>query len=427
MFKLGKLMLGMNSQEITKTNIINKNRIVILAISFLLSGCASIVYKDAASSYVSATKELVTQLNEVSSRLAKADDNLKLTKSSTDQDCPIADERRFVRAGSDVRFSSFLKRFPALKNSKACNALTRCEIDTNNRRPNYCQRACYSADEANCLVQIEQNYILLEKNGSAGLEANGSFSAKEIALEANSLATNLGRIEYKRSGSFANKLAADNLRILSEYMDMLEKATSENKADLTEDAKRLSDKMVKLTEQYTTFTGKKLSSNDQKSRDNIKAYLGAFGKLAGDLQVLAANAKDAQKIKLFVKQNAINVEEVINGIKPIISGDDLLGLTLNNIAYFNIRKDIQNRYQREADPYARMLLINEIDKFQYANSNKTGAELNTVFDKVSKSHEALVSLVINPTDTQLRAIREEEFKQLKAVAEDVASVLTLVI
>lgn len=422
MFKLGKVTLGMNSVRITEKNIMNKNRIVIFAISFLLSGCASIVYKDAASSYVSATKGLVTQLNEVSSRLAKADDNLKLTKSSMDQDCPIADERRFVRAGSDVKFSVFLKRFPELQTAKACNALTQCELDTSNRRPSYCTHACYSAEEANCLVQIEQNYILLEKN-----IATGGSPAKEIALEANSLATNLGRVEYKRSGSFANKLAADNLRILSEYMDMLEKVTGQNKADLTEDAKRLSDKMVKLTEQYTTFTGKKLSSNDQKSRDNIKAYLGAFGKLAGNLQVLAANAKDAQGIKLFVKKNAINVEEVINGIKPVISGDDLLGLTLNNIAYFNIRKDIQNRYQKETDPYTRMLLINEIDKFQYANSNKTGAELTAVFDKVSKSHEALVSLVINPTDAQLKAIREEEFKQLKAVAEDVAGVLTLVL
>jgi len=47
--------------------------VALVATVLSLGGCATVVYKDAAASYVAASKDLTKQLNEVSGRLTLAD------------------------------------------------------------------------------------------------------------------------------------------------------------------------------------------------------------------------------------------------------------------------------------------------------------------------------------------------------------------
>lgn len=398
--------------------------LVMLACAHFLSGCASVIYKDAATTYIAATRDLSKQLDDVSTRLVKADDNFRLSKIVADRACPIADKRLFVRDGSDVLFSPFLKRTPDLMQSSTCQPLLACESAAG--RPAYCANACYTASESNCIVQLEQNFAILVKKISAKEVDAESVESRQLAEDADRLAAQLHRVEYGRPGKIANMLAADSLRILSEYMDLLEKATRQNKSDLTADAKKLSDRMIKVTDGYAKFTNEKLSSDDQKTRTDIQNYLGALGKLAGDIRVMTDNAKDAEKIKAFVNKNAIDVAALIAAIEPVIEGDDLLGITVNNAAAFRVRHQLQERFQKEQDAYARLMIFNDVAKYPYTSADASSSALKAVFKKVAESHDTLVTLVNNPTDEQIMKKRQEELQQIRTLVEDVAGVLALI-
>lgn len=393
-----------------------------------IGGCASVVYKDAASTYVTTTKELTKQLNDVTTRLGKAEDNLKLGKIVTDKSCPIAQSRLFIRDGSAVVFSSFLQRYPDLLNSKDCKPLIACESPaiTGKGRPSECLQACYTVFEGNCLTQIEKNYAIDAKQiATQKIDAN-SLDAKRIASDVDKLAAYLQRVEYGRTASIGNRLVADNLQILAQYLDILEKATIATKPDLTDEAQRLSDKIKKVTDGYTNLTNEQLSSSDQKSRDAIQKNISVLGKFLNDIKVLVKNAKDAEKIKAFVKSNAVNVTAVVDAIEPVISGDDLLEKVFSTEATKRVRNQIQTRFNNEPDAYNRLLIFNDIAKYPYATVDSSSSALKEVFDNLSKSHNTLVSLVNNPTDEQIKARRNEEFQQLRTLVEDTVGVIALI-
>src|ERR1700693_86894 len=121
-------------------------------------GCASIVYKDAATTYVAAGRGLSQQLINSASNLSAAEDALKLSKIISDSSCPVADERLFIRStaprASD--FKTLLAPFPNLEPS--CQKLRQC--DAIGATDASCQTVCMSREESNCIVQLEQDYAI---------------------------------------------------------------------------------------------------------------------------------------------------------------------------------------------------------------------------------------------------------------------------
>jgi hypothetical protein len=390
----------------------------------LLSGCASVVYKDAAASYVVASKDLTKQLNEVSSRLTQAEDLRRRQKIVTDKSCPLEQDRLFVRMDPSVRFTPLIQNFPSMaQNVAGCTQLIDCERGgASTRTPeSVCARACYSAAEGNCIKILEQEYARADKNRSAA-DANGPEQQK-LVNDSQQLVRLLQQVEYGRGESISSKLIAANLQVLAQYMDLLEKASTSNKANLTTDVNHLTDRIKSVTDGFGSLTGNQLSSADKATRDNIMKSLGVLGKFGGNLQVLARNAKDADQIKAFVKSNADTTDALITSIEQVISGDDYLGIALNDAATRKAREAIAVRYSAAGTPYERGVLLDEALKYKYITKADSQKKLQDVFGSLRKSHTALRNLVLSPTDEQMQAIHSEEFQNFRTIVQDVAGVI----
>lgn len=397
---------------------------VVIGTLVLLSGCASVVYKDAAASYVAASKDLTKQLNEISSRLTQAEDLRRRQKIVTDQACPVEQDRLFVRMDPSVRFTPLIQNRPKMVQTvSGCPQLIACERgDASTRTPkSVCTHACYSADEGNCIKVLEQEYAREDKKRSAG-DAKG-LEQQMVANDSHQLVRLLQQVEYGRSESITSKFIAANLQVLAQYMDMLEKAATSRKEDLTADVNQLTDRIKSTTDGYGSLTGNQLSSADKATRDNITKSLGVLGKFRVDLQVLARNAKDADQIKTFVKNNADTTDALITSIEQVITGDDYLGIVLNDESTRKAREAIAARYSAASNPYDRGVLLDEALKYKYITKTDSQEKLHDVFGALSKSHTALKNLVLSPTDEQYQAIHSQEFQNFRTIAQDVAGVI----
>lgn len=374
-----------------------------------LSGCASVVYKDAASSYVAASNDLVTQLKEVSGRLLTVDDLRRRQKIVTDKDCPIAQNRIFVRADQPVTFTPFIQNMPSMASVDGCQPLLACEAAA---APASCAQACYSALEANCIKVLEDEYAKAERAHTAG------------ATDAsNRLASLLHKVEYGRKDSVASLLIADDLQVLAQYMDMLQKAAASSKVDLSSDVGRITDRINTVTGSYTVMTGRPLSSEDAATRDNITKSLTSLGNLGGHLQTLARNAKDAEHIKAFVKTNAGVADALIVSIENVINGDNRLQVVLENHAALTAREAVAARYREASTPYDRMILLDQALQYKYSDGSESTRKLTDVFAQLKKSHDTLTRLVLAPDDAQLKAIHSEEFQNFSTIVQDVADLI----
>lgn len=389
------------------------------AVSLSLGGCAAVVYKDAAASYVAASKDLVKQLDEVSARLVVAEDMQRRQKIVTDAACPIEQERIFVRTNAAVKFTPLILSIPNMVTKvDGCQRVVSCE--RGDPAP-VCKRACYSAEEANCLKTLEQEYARADTR-----LATAGADRQRVASDARQLVKLLHVVEYERGDSITSRLIADNLQVLAQYMDLLEKASTASKVDFTSDVNRITNRIDTVTKGYAKITGEQLSSADTATRDKVNASLGLLGTLGGHLRNLAANAKDAAQIQAFVRDNAGLADSLIVSIENVIDGDDYLGVVLNNSAVYAARTAVAKRYQVAKSPYERGVLLDEALKYKYTSATDSQKKLQDVFAALRQSHTTLTSLVLNPNEEELKAIHSEEFQNFRTVAQDVAGLIAQV-
>jgi hypothetical protein len=392
----------------------------LLFVAAFASGCATVVYKDGASTFVVAGRAVTKQLNDASISMAAAEDAVKLSRIVTDAACPIAEPRLFVRdAGPAGVFAKTLARYPSLAAESECVALLAC--DRAGAGDARCKSACFSRDEANCINNLERNYAIdLNKPG-----AKESVD-KELSKDADELAARIRRVEYGRAAPLENKLVGASLKILTEYLDLLSKIAEDRKSEIPAGATNLSNGIKSVTDEFAQISGTQLSAATTAQRTKIQNGLGALGKFLGNVDRLVNNAHDAEKIKAVVNENKDAVPELVKAIKPIFSGDAYLIAALNNRANFEFRSNVEARFHDTKDPYERKQLMAEVSKYPLNTGNAVEASVGKVFDAVLSSHNALLSLINNPTDEQLKKIRGEEFDTFRSLVEDAVGVLALV-
>lgn len=396
-------------------------------IATLASGCASVVYKDSASTFTAAGRTASELVADSSKRLDKAQDKIREVRINKDVSCSIADERLFVRTDKSAPtiVNTALNRFPIPAALPGCQKLQRCEQAATGpvgAISAECRTVCYSSFEGNCFSQLEKSYAI-ELNSKRGT-ANPVDPVLE--KEASAFALLLDSIEFQRSSSVESKLVGFGIRGLTEYLDLLEKISEERTSEVPDDAKKLSDKLSSVSKKLTDAKGEQLSDASKKTQEKVQGAIGAIGKLAGTLQAMAKNSQDATEIKRLVRENQVDVEGLISSLRSIATGDNLVALIYGDQATMAVRKMLQDQYSKTTDPYSRSLLLAERDNYKYIDGDVVVKSVDEVFNSLSKAHNSLVSLVNNPTDEQKKAIANEQFENFKTVVKDIAEVVNTV-
>lgn len=394
----------------------------VLIVVFLLnaSGCASVVYKDSATTFVEAGRAAGKQLQESSKRLDSAEDAVRRIEIESDASCPIGDRHLYVRTRDSAAdaVSLALARFTNLATLPGCQQLLACEQSmaiSPAAAPVACRTACYSSGEGNCLAQMERSYAIELTTATTGKEA--------LQAESASFARLLQKTEYQRGDSVESMLIDSGVRDLSAYLDLLSKVAEARKSEYPEDAKQLSDRLSSLVKGLSEVSGKELSSSSQATQKQVQAAIGAFGNLAGVLQTMAQNAKDANEIKRLVRENELNVEGLISNLRAVAMGDNLLAAAYSDLAVRKSRMMLQEKFAHASDAHARAQLLAERDTFLYSDDASITKAVNDVFDSLSKAHSALVSLVNDPTDEQKKAIANEQLQNFKTVVKALIDVI----
>ncbi|WP_248795601.1 hypothetical protein [Pseudomonas sp. MWU13-2105] len=401
--------------------------VFVLVFALIAGGCASVVYKDSATTFVAAGREAGKQLEVSSKQLDDAQDAIRFNKIISDASCPIKDERLFVRtaAGAPDTVSTALKRFPNQNALSDCKSLLACEQSASAKpsaAPAFCRSACYTSAERNCLVQLEGSYAIALK------ETANQPAADRQALqqEASRYLALLEKTEYQRAGSVESKLVGAGVRELSEYLDLLAKVADARKSEYPDDAKHLSERLSSLTKAVSDVSGKQLSSASQDTQKQVQGALEALGKLAGVVQTMAQDAQDAAAIKKLVNSNQLDVEDLIARLRAVALGDGNLAAVYSQNAAQQARMRLQEKFKDTTNPYDRSLLLAERGKYLITDGDMRSSAVAEVFDSLSKSYQALVSLVNDPTDEQKKAIANERLQNFKTVVKALADVVQAV-
>lgn len=398
--------------------------LLLLMFALIASACASVVYKDSATTFVAAGHEAGKQLEASSKQLDDAQDAIRFNKIISDTFCPIKDERLFVRtgAGAPDTVSAALKRFSNQNALNDCKILLTCEQSAFAKPgtvPAFCGLACYTSAERNCLTQLEGSYAIALK----GVANQPAADRQALQQEASRFLALLEKTEYRRAGSVESKLVGSGVRGLSEYLDLLAKVAEERTSEYSDDAKQLSERLSSLTKTVSEVSGKQLSGASQETQKQVQNVLEALGKLAGVVHTMAQNAQDAATIKQLVNANQINVEDLIARLRAVALGDGNLAAVYSQQAAQRARAMLQDKFKATTNPYDRSLLLAEREKYLITDDDMKSIAIMQVFDILSKSHQALVSLVNDPTDEQKKSIANERLQNFKTVVKALADVV----
>jgi hypothetical protein len=375
--------------------------------TILLTGCASIVYKDSATTYVAASRNLIKAMNDASNAAAVAADAAKISELVKDRRCPIADRDLYIRKPTifSKEVMEPLSLFPTLKNAESCKALLAC----NTAGPDYCRNACLISEEGNCLAQIEQNLVILkkEKPNDKGLqETAGNFQRV------------LGQVQVGRLSVSATDLAELGLAVFGEYLDLLGKLAEKDTSDLEARATVLNTRLGDRVKNYLDITGRTLSTGAEAEQKAVGEYLGTLGKLAADIQVLSRNARDADQIKRIVTENVLLVDKATSSIQSIVRMETTAATVYANQSAKAARKSIQGKFASASNEYDRLMIYNEITKYPVAKYEAGISAIEVIFKALDESHASLVQLIKSPSEEQLKKIRNEKFQSFKTIAGD---------
>lgn len=390
-------------------------RLAAVAAALVLSGCGSIVYKDAASTYVAAGRAVTTNLATASLTLAHAQDDQKAIKIAADANCPIKERRLFVRSPSNTSlFATAVGSYPKAKQSSDCQAILRCKANPGSVG---CSSACYSAAEGACIA-------LLDGEGASVLKDQAvADGAKQ---QAKTLAAAIADAEYGSPAAVQSKLIEANLTALTEYLDLLGKLTTKQESEVKADADKLVKRLDNTLNDVKELTGASLSASDAATKTKITGMLGAAAKLISSVQVIAANARDAAAIRKIVNDRSADVDALVDSIQDVAVGDAMLAATLSDLARLKQREWLQDRFTAERSADRRyLMLVEDRKKFTYSDGPALTKSVTALFAAMKTSHAALVQLVQNPSDEDKRAVAQAAFQEFKSIAGDVAALAKL--
>lgn len=390
-------------------------RLAAVAAALVLSGCGSIVYKDAASTYVAAGRAVTTNLANASLTLAHAQDDQKAIRIAADASCPIKEKRLFVRSAPGTnQFAAAIGGFPKAKQSADCQAVLRCKA---NPAAAVCTGACYSAAEGLCIA-------ILDSEGAGVLKDQAATeSAKQAAK---TLAVAISDAEYGRPAAVQSKLIEGNLTALTEYLDLLGKLTTKQESEVKADADKLAKRLDNTLKDVKELTGESLSDSAAASKTKITGLLGAAGKLLDTVKVIAADARDAAAIRKTVNERSADVNALVDSLQDVATGDARLAAAFSDLARLKQREWLQERFSAERSADRRyLMLVEDRKKFTYSDGPALTKSVTALFAAMKTSHATLVELVQNPSDDQKRAIAQAAFQEFKSIASDVAALAQL--
>ena len=390
--------------------------ILLTLLTIGVTGCGSVVYKDSTVTYVAATHAVTKSIADASTTLAAAQDLVKESKIVQDASCPIAEQHIYLRDPvATAQIKAGIDRLNDDGVKSECETLLACEASPSNEG---CASICYSAEEANCIATVE------EKTAQTPAMLTGD-EATRYSTAAQSLAEVIQRIEYGRA-SMQSALIKESMGVLAAYLDLLDKAATQRDDQIAIDAKNLSDRITKASEDLQSLANKQLSAEDKTTQTKITSSITGLGKLAKDFKRIRQNAKAAAEIRAIVVELSATVTNLATDIKDIVQGDVSLGASYRNQALFSLRSDLQVDWAK-ASPAARNQLLVQRKQLEYVDRDKLSAAVDSLFAAMTKSHEALVQLVLNPSDKDKQAIANAAFQEFKLVATDVATLIKLFI
>ena len=405
--------------------------------SFLLSGCAGIVYKDATSKYTDAAGKLIVKIHEAENLTAKALEAEKRAQAAQDETCPVAVMNVYLRGPVDrgrKAVDGMLERYPSLKAEPVCRTLASCRGAA---AGSSCSGACLSRNEASCLDQLTHAWTTAAK-AKAKADEEAAAKAKEQAA-AQAPASGAKKEEKKddvveafrqmvdgaRLGSnrlVAPRIIAESLQSFAAYLDLLDEYADKNDSALKERSTKFANRIKERSEFIEKITGSEvLSATEIASQQK---YVLAFGKLANTLQTLAKQNNDANKIKEIVRTNQAEVSATISLLRDYAGTVSNIGFVKTTLYTMERRDAIQEAYTKEARAEERLKMFELLDKLPIITD---AVGMDELFDAFQKSHEALANLIQNPTDADLKKLRAQRFEEFRNVVTDLASVVKLFI
>lgn len=372
-------------------------------ITTLLAGCQSVVYKDSATTFVSASHSLIKKISATDASLAKSIDSSKQEIIIADQNCPISNERLFVKRRG-VNFAEFANGI------NKCQLLINCE---SNPDLVSCGKGCYSNKETDCINQIDHDYKVMALTKSPeSLEAKNQMEVADLIM----------KVEYGKYKVTGNQMIVTSLRVFSSYLDLLEQLSNKQTSEFESKSKSLATNMDAVVKQYQSLTKEQLSTETKEAFATSSKYISGLGKLLSDITIMTKNLEDATKIKALVKSNSKDVKELLGLTMEVVEADETLGNIFADLRIETIRKDMEVKYSKTSDPYDRYLIFRELES-SYSNKNLDKSNIKALFATVEESHDLLVSLVQNPTEKQKRELLNASFQQFKILADDAAFLL----
>jgi DNA-binding protein H-NS len=414
----------------------NKLLFALVAVSFLLSGCASVVYKDSATKYSDSAAKLITKIHEAENLTAKASEAEKRERAAQDSSCPVAAKNVYLSKPVDTERTAvvaMLDRYPTIKGGGACRKLQACIAD---RSGVDCGRICLGPEEANCLDNLTHAWtaaaaakVKAEEEAATKAKERGVVPDKDKKPEKESpdepLANYREVIDSAKIGSnrlSAPRIVAESLQSFATYLDLLDEYADKDASKLKERSTKFATRIKERADLIKDFTGNEVLSSAEITAQ--QKYVQAFGKLASNLQDMARNYKDANQIKEIVGKNEAEVSRTLALLQDYAATVSNIGFVKTTSFTLNRRNAIQKAYSKENKAEERLKMFDLLDKLPYVTE---AAGMDEIFEAFEKSHIALVRLIQNPNDEDLKLLRAQRFEEFKNIASDLASLAKLFI
>jgi hypothetical protein len=340
-----------------------------------------------------------------------------------------------------------------------CEALLKCE-EHPDAAP--CRSICYStepvgtppgadhSDETSCINQI------------AALDSNKNVTLSKDAHEKIALALSLAA--YPESQDPALLMESAALDTLSSYLSLLAKAATPQptwldrrftawgvapKTTITDESGRLAKRAESARSSYnsaektlTSLGIKDLPHIGGLTDQAISSRASAIGALADTFNGLVKSEDEGAAIrKVVADENVQKINDAITTLKCAVKVDTINALNREGLANQRIRIKYQEEWANEKDPIKRLKHLQDAESYKLITASDVAAvvgsstcdatakdknyrpsTVDSYFDALVKAHEALVTLIKNPTDDDRRKEAEAALGNLIAIGKDLVDI-----
>jgi hypothetical protein len=382
-----------------------------MSMAALMSACATNIYQTTTATYVDAGHALTSELKTLDGRLETEETRDKLNSIIKDNTCPINFTRIFVRDGhaSDA-FAQALS--PAdlshLRQTDGCQKLLKCESQGDR-----CGGDCYTELEARCIDHIDTAY-----SPTGGLHTSTHFASIRKALDAR-----LDQVEYNRTLVTSNQVTTQGIQTLTSYLDLLSKLTEGEKSNYATKAKTFTDDATKLLGYYSKLPKSEVTSTISSDSSHGSDAFDSLGTLVDQIKQKIKDEQDVDAIKDVVLKNDSAFEKNLAFLQLESDRDAKRILDLNIRSTDEELKEIETSYARTSNPTLHRDLMTRRDAIMATYGADPSDALKKVFSSLQTAHDALLSLLKNPTPAQQKAIQDEYYSSFKDAVTQAADVI----